>query len=285
LVLLAAADPYVGRTVRSGEIGEPKGSPYVLQQSAPEVIADIRVHGNHISTDEEVVQLAGVTIGAPFTATTVAEVTSRLKAAKKFDDVSVLKRFASIEDASKVLLVLVVNEGPVRIDVPKDKDAPVSVVRRRGFKNLMFMPIFDAEDGYGVTAGVRLAYVGMAGKRSRVSFPMTFGGTKHVGAEFEQSFKRGPFTRLELGSALQLQTNPAYDTEDGRKMLWAKAERAIGPLRLNANTGVEWVGFGGVDDSFTSVGGAVVFDTRLDPVLPRNAVFASASIDRLFFSH
>src|SRR6185295_732906 len=161
----------------------------------------------------------------------------------------------------------------------------VSVVRRRGFKNLMFMPIFDAEDGYGVTAGVRLAYVGMAGKRSRVSFPMTFGGTKHVGAEFEQSFKRGPFTRLELGSALQLQTNPAYDTEDGRKQLWAKAERAIGPLRLSTNTGVEWVGFGGVDDSFTSVGGAVVFDTRLDPVLPRNAVFASASIDRLFFSH
>jgi outer membrane protein assembly factor BamA len=255
------------------------------QSPAAEVISDVRVHGNHVTSDDEIVKIAGITIGAPLTSTTVADVTSRLKASKKFDDVSVLKRFASIEDPSKILLVLVVNEGPVRIEIPKDENAPITVVRRRGFKNLMYMPIFDAEDGYGVTAGVRLAYVGTAGKRSRFSFPLTFGGTKKAGAEFDRTFTRGPLTRIEVGSALQLQTNPAYQADDGRKKLWVKAERAMGPLRMNVNTGAQWVGFGGVDDSFRSVGGAVVFDTRLDPVLPRNAVFASASIDRLFFAN
>src|SRR5262245_4035855 len=181
------------------DLGGPEGPPYV--QTAPaEVISDIRVHGNHVTTDDEIIKISSVTIGAPFTSTTVADVTSKLKASKKFDDVSVLKRFASIEDPSKILLVLVVNEGPVRIDVPKDKDAPITVVRRRGIKNLMYMPIFDAEDGYGVTAGVRLAYVGTAGKRSRFSFPLTFGGTKKVGAEFDRTFTRGPITRIEVGS-------------------------------------------------------------------------------------
>jgi len=252
-------------------------------QASLEVIAEVRVHGNHVTSDEDVVKLTGIALGAPFTATTIREVTSKLKAANKFDEVSVLKRFASIEDASKIVLVIVVNEGAVRIEVPKDKDAPVTVVRRRGLRNLMFMPIFDAEDGYGVTAGVRLAYVGVAGKRSRLSFPLTLGGTKRAGMELERLFQKGPFTRVEVGSALQLSTNPAYDVEDGRKRLWAKAERAMGPWRLNVNTGAQWVGFGGVDDSFRSVGGAVAFDTRLDPMLPRNAVFASAAVDQLFF--
>jgi outer membrane protein assembly factor BamA len=251
--------------------------------SSPEVISEVRVHGNHVTSDEDVVKLSGVTVGGPFTATTVADVTARLKAAKKFDDVTVLKRFASIEDAWKIVLVIVVNEGPVRLDIPKDPTDPVRVVKRRGLRNLMFMPIFDAEDGYGATYGVRMAYVGMAGKRSRVSFPLTWGGTKRAGMEFDRSFTSGPFTRVEVGSAIQRQTNPAYVQNDDRRRLWVKAERAMGPVRVSANTGSQWVTFGGTDDAFRSVGGTVALDTRLDPVMPRNAVFASASLDRLFF--
>jgi outer membrane protein assembly factor BamA len=227
--------------------------------------------------------MSGVALGAAFTATTVAEVTGRLKAAKKFDDVTVLKRFASIEDASKIVLVIVVNEGPVRLEIPHDPTDPVRVVRRRGLRNLMFMPIFDAEDGYGATYGARLAYVGMAGKRSRVSFPLTWGGTKRAGMEFDRTFTTGPLTRVEVGSAIQRQKNPAYVLNDDRRRLWVKAERAMGAVRISANTASQWVTFGGVDDDFRSVGGSIAFDTRLDPVMPRNAVFASASLDRLFF--
>jgi outer membrane protein assembly factor BamA len=255
----------------------------VSQQARTETIADILVHGNHVSSNEDIIKLTGVAAGAPFTATTIAEVTKKLKDAKKFDDVTVMKRLASIEDDSKVLLVIVVNEGPVRIERPDDPTKPIEVVRRRGFRNLMFMPIFDAEDGYGLTAGVRVAYVGMAAKRRRVSFPLAVGGTDRVGAEFEQGFARGPLTRLEFGSALQWQENPAYELGDNRRRLWVKAERALGPVRLNMVTGKQWVHFGGLPDDFHSVGGGVAFDTRLDPVMPRNAVFATAALDRLYF--
>jgi outer membrane protein assembly factor BamA len=247
-----------------------------------EVIAEVRIHGNHVTPDEDVVKLSGLVVGAAFMATTIADATSRLKAAKRFDAVTVAKRFASIEDASKIVVVIVVNEGPVRIEQPDDPNDPVRVVPRRGFRNLMFMPIFDVEDGYGVTAGARLAYVGAAGSRSRLSFPLTAGGTKRAGVEFDRTFSRGPLTRVELGSAIQRQKNPAYDVNDDRRRLWARAERVAGPLRLTTTAGKQWVTFGGVDDDLRSVGGAVAIDTRVDPVMPRNALFATASIDRLF---
>ena len=76
---------------------------------AAEKVADIRVHGNHISADADVIAMSGLKVGDPFTAATIADVTAKLKAANKFDDVSVLKRFASIEDPSQIL---VVRRGP-----------------------------------------------------------------------------------------------------------------------------------------------------------------------------
>ena len=140
-----------------------------------EVIADIRVHGNHVTPDEEIVRLAGISVGAPFAADTLDAVRARLRDARRFDDVEVLKRYASIADPSQILIVIVVNEGPVRIEVPDDPDLPIRVVRRRGLTNLMLLPVLDAEDGYGLTYGARVAYVGVAGSRGRVSFPADLG--------------------------------------------------------------------------------------------------------------
>ena len=115
-------------------------------QLPKEVISEILVHGNHVTSDADVVKLAGITIGEPFGATTIADVTARLKASGKFETVNVMKRLASIEDASRIVVVLVVNEGPVRIEVPKEAQEPARVVRRRGPGNLMYMPILDAEE-------------------------------------------------------------------------------------------------------------------------------------------
>jgi outer membrane protein assembly factor BamA len=254
--------------------------------SAPrdsEVIAAIRIHGNHVTTDEEIIAIAGVTVGAPFTATTVEEVTAKLRASKKFDEVDVLKRFASIADPSQILLVIVVNEGPVRIEVPDDPTEPLRIVRRRGFRNLMFMPILDAEDGYGLTYGARLALVGTFGERSRLSFPLTWGGMKRAGAEQEWTFSRGPLTRVEVGGAVQRQTNPAFDEDDDRQRVWARAERRFGDLRLGAQTGWQHVSFADLRDDIRSAAADVTFDTRLDPIFPRNAVYGVASFERLWF--
>jgi outer membrane protein assembly factor BamA len=251
--------------------------------AAPEVVAEVRVHGNHLTPDEDVVKLSGLTLGAPFTATTIAEITARLRDTKRFESVTVLKRFASIADPSRIVVVIVVDDGPVRLEVPDDPKAPIRVVKRGGLHNLMFMPILGAEDGYGVTYGVRLAYVGFAGERSRASFPLSWGGLKRAGAEYDRTFDHGPITRVEVGSAIQRQKNPAFELNDDRTRFWGKAERAIGPVRIGGGVGSQWVSFGGLHDRFNSIGGTAVFDTRLDPLLPRNAVYASAEWNRLFF--
>jgi len=160
MVLLGALTANFGQEIRQSE-------------AAREVIAEIRVHGNLIVTNEEVLKIAGVNVGDPFAGTTVDDVTSRLRDSKKFHEIQVLKRFASISDPSKIVLILVVNEGAVRIDTPGLPGSEPRVVKRSAFRNLMFMPILSAEDGYGLTYGARLAYAGAAGRQSRVSFPLT----------------------------------------------------------------------------------------------------------------
>jgi len=252
---------------------------------ASEVIAEVQVHGNHVTTDEEVLALAGITIGAPFTSETLAQVRAKLKATGQFEDVNVLKRFASIADASKITVVIILNEGAVRIEFEEGADGEdIAVVKRRsGFRNLMYLPILDGEDGYGLTYGVTASLADVAGKRSRLSFPLSWGGTRRAGAEIEKNFVSGPFTRVEVGGAIQRRTNPAYDEHDERRRVWARAERALGNFRLGATGGWERVTFGPLRDDLKTVGGDVAFDTRLDPSYPRNAVFATAAWERVAF--
>jgi outer membrane protein assembly factor BamA len=250
---------------------------------AAERITAIRVHGNHISTDADVVALSGLKIGDPFTATTIAEVTAKLKAANTFDDVSVLKRFASIEDPSQILVVIIVNEGPVRVVLGEKPGDPTKVVKRSFMRNFMYMPILDWEDGYGVTFGVSIARVGVTAPTGRVSFPLTWGGLKQAGIRFDRPIKRGPFTRVEMGAVAQQQTNPAFQIDDTRQRLWARGVRSMGPWRAGVTAGWQHVDFAQLRDDIGSIGGDITFDTRLDPVLPRNAVLATASVERLGF--
>jgi outer membrane protein assembly factor BamA len=252
-------------------------------QQAGETIAEIRVHGNHVSSDDEIIKIAGIVIGAPFTAQTLEEVRRRLEQAGRFDDVDVLKRFASIEDPSRIVLVIVVNEGAVRVETPETEAESPRIVRRRGLRNLMFMPILDAEDGYGLTYGVRFAHPGLIGERSRISFPLTWGGFKRAGVEIDRTFVRGPIDRIEVGGAMQRRKNPAYEQNDDRRRLWARAEHATGPVRLGTTTGWQRISFADVENDIRTFGVDAAFDTRVDPVLPRNAVYVGASWERVFF--
>lgn len=261
-------------------------APAAAQQPSPpaEVIAAVRVHGNHLTPDDELVALAGLVLGAPFEATTIADITRRLRATGRFDDVDVLKRFASIADPSRIAIVIVVNEGPVRIRMPNGPDAVPQVVPRRGLRNLMYLPILDAEDGYGLTYGARLAYVGMAGEKSRMSFPLSWGGLKQAGAEFDRVFDRGPFSRIEVGGAARRRTNPAFDEDDTRQLVWMRAERQAGPVRFGGGVGWQRVSFDDLDDDFRTTSFDVTLDTRLNPVLPRHAVYARAGVERVDYA-
>jgi outer membrane protein assembly factor BamA len=249
--------------------------------NAAEVIAEIRIHGNVATPDEEVLKIAGVSKGDPFREAMIKEVRDRLKASGKFQTIQVLKRYASIEDATQIALVILVNEGPVEIKMPDQAGEIPRILRRGGFKNFMFMPIFDLEDGYGITFGARVAFVGVARGHNRLSSPLTWGGLKRAGLEYERTFDRGPLSRVEVGGVIQQRTNPAYEEHDDRKRVWARAERVAGPIRAGATVGFQDVSFADLDDRLKTFGADIAFDTRLDPVLPRNAVFASASWERV----
>src|SRR5207247_7437812 len=63
-----------------------------------------------------------------------------------------------------------------------------------------------------------------------------------------------------------------------------RAEREIvRSVRVGATAGWQHVSFLGTDDSFGHAGVDAVLDTRLDPMLARNAIYARAAWDHLSF--
>jgi outer membrane protein assembly factor BamA len=242
-----------------------------------ETIAAIHVQGNHVASAAEIQEWAGVAVGDAFRPSTLAEVRGRLLDTKRFHDVDVLKRFASIADPTRIALVILVDEGPLRLETPRAPASPVRFLKRRRVADVLIAPIIAAEDGQGLTYGVKLAYAGVAGDRSRLSWPLTWGGVKQAGAAFERSWRTGPVSRVEIAASVDERLNQAYRVSDRRQRLSARVERASGPLRAGAAVGWQRVTFDAARDRLGSFSADVTFDTRLDPVLPRNAVYASAS--------
>ena len=252
---------------------------------AADVVAGIQVQGNTATTDEEVRRLADVRIGMPVDDTTIEAVAARLRATKRFERVEVLKRFASIADPSQIMLVIIVDEGPVTIVMTGDPDHPTRVVRKR-LPNLLVLPILDKEDGRGLTYGARLTLPdpNWMGKRSRVTFPLTWGGSKRAGIDLEKRIDGGLLDRVTAGGSISRRTNLAFQQDDDRARLYVRGEREFTrTLRLGATTAWQRASFEGVADQFTQIGGDVVVDTRVDPILARNAVYARAAWEHLRF--
>ena len=57
----------------------------------------------------------------------------------------------------------------------------------------------------------------------------------------------------------------------------------FGDLRAGGTLGWQRVNYSGAEEDFVSVGADATFDTRLDPILPRNAVYGMASVEQLEF--
>ena len=158
-----------------------------------------------------------------------ARVAERLRATKRFDRVDVMKRYASLTDPTQIVVVVLVDEGAVSIQRTGDPDNPTRVVRRR-WPNLLFFPLFSTESGYGVTYGARLTHPEPAGRDSRISFPMTWGGRKRIAAEFEKRLPGGWITRVEAGGSASRRVNPLFDANDDRVAVWFRPERQITPV-------------------------------------------------------
>jgi outer membrane protein assembly factor BamA len=268
--------------------------PAATRAPAPEVLAEVRVHGNHSTPDAEIVALAGVAIGAPLPADAVDAVRERLRATRRFTSIDVRKRFRSLTDESVVVLVIVVTE-PARgaDDLPRIV-TPMSRLR----DGLMFMPLLSYADGYGFTFGGRATFAEALGKRGRLSVPLTWGGVRRAALLADKRFSRGPITSLEGLVSISQRENPHYELDDRRNELAVRAERAL-PWNLRVGGGVGWtdvsfgapaaVGAGGaaydLDDRFVTLGADVAFDTRRDPTFPRNALYLTAGWESLRFDN
>ena len=251
---------------------------------ARETITAIEVHGNTATPDDEIRKLSGLAVGSAFTAVTIDEATTRLQGAKRFQRVEVLKRYASIADPSQILVVVIVDEGAVHIESTDDPLHPTRLVRDRNLK-LLFLPILSHEDGYGTAYGVQITRRDPAGSQSRLSMPLTWGGDKRAAVEFDKIFGSVAVGRALGGASISRRTIPFFEQDDDRARLWVRGERDVLPrLRVGATAAVEHDSFAEAHDSFVQGGVDATLDTRIDPVLPRNAVFARAAWDHFAFS-
>ena len=241
-----------------------------------ETIAEVRVHGNATVTDAVVIQLAGVTVGQPLEPGALEAIEKRLKDSGRFDQVQVRKRYRTLA-MDEVSLVLLVHERPGTSSTGE----PPSVARRLRSR-LMFFPILDYDDGYGWTYGARTSVVDVAGKGTRLSVPLSWGGTRRAALEIDRPFKSGPLTRLTGSFGIAQRENPHYSIDDRRVAFQARAERRLfGRLTLGAEAGRSRITFAPVRDSVWTTGADVTLDTRGDPAYPVNAVLASAAWNRL----
>lgn len=249
-----------------------------------ERVAAVRVQGNTLTPEADIVRLAGVPIGAEVTPALPGEVAARLTRSGRFERVEVLKRYASIADLSQVLLVIIVDEGAVVVRPMRDGQA-ARAVRRRG-PPLMFLPLFGSDDGYGFTYGALVSMPNVAGPRTRVSVPLTWGGERRAGVELEKRAGGTRFARVRVGGSLLQRENRALGATDTRQQVWLRGDREMArALRLGAWAGLDHVSFGAEDHVVVRTGAAAAFDTRVDPMLSRNAVYVGATVERFGVRH
>jgi outer membrane protein assembly factor BamA len=247
--------------------------------TAAERLAEVRIHGNHTTPDAEVLRIAGLSVGEPLAASAIDAARERLVKSGRFESVEIRKRYRSLEPGGDVALIVVVQEHPVPDEGPGTGAARPF---RRLFASGMFLPILDYADGYGFTYGARFSFVDLLGRDSRISVPLSWGGTRRAAVEVERTFRRGPFDRIFGAAAISERTNPFYELDERRDEGRVEVSRQLARgLRAAGRAGYGAVTFGALEEHATTVGADLSYDTRLDPVFPRNAVYAAVGWERL----
>ena len=271
----SAGVPFPGEEAHGPAVGD--------DEPQAEIVREIRVHGNATVADEDIIKLAGLTLGQELPPGAIESVEQRLRQSGKFESVEVRKRYRSLTDATDVAIVLLVHERPGTTSVG-------GVIRRssrpfgRVGDRLMFLPIINYSDGYGFTYGGLMSAKDTLGMGERISVPLTWGGTRRAALEIDRPFKSGPLTRAESSIAIWQRENPRFDIDDRRVELKGRAERRImRVLRLGAQASNSSIDFGGLEDHLWTFGTDALVDTRADPSFPRNAFLLGAGWTGLHF--
>ena len=149
------------------------------------VIEDVRVHGNHSTPDEEVLRIAAIAVGVPLEPGAVEAARRRLVDSGRFSSVEIRQRSRSIEDPTRIALIILVAEHAAMRPIPDVDVPPIPGVLGRLRSQTMFLPILSVDDGYGLTYGLRTSFVGGRGSTTRLSVPASWGGTRQLAVEAE----------------------------------------------------------------------------------------------------
>ena len=247
------------------------------REPAPETVVDVRVHGNHSIPDDEVLALAGVTVGDVVGGDVLDAVTRRLEASGRFEAVEVRKRYRSLTATDRIALIIVVREGPrssIRNPVVR------SLARLAG--QSMFLPIIRYDEGYGMSYGARLAFVDTLGPGSRVSVPATWGGDKRVGLEVERPLPGDVVHRVLGGGSYGRRAHPYFGVEDRRSRVWLGVDRELPfGIRARAETAREAVRFAGRTDGLTRLAFGLKYAGISAGAFPRDDLTVSAEVERM----
>lgn len=244
-----------------------------------ERIVEVRVHGNHTTPDADVLVIAGVQTGQPFTDQQIVDAQKRLRDSGRFEGAEVLKRYRSIANADEILVMVVVDEHAA---VSSDALTPGPFKRLRAAT--MWLPILSHADGYGFTYGAYTTFLEPLGSKTRLTIPLTWGGERRAAAELERTFESGPFNRITGTFSVNRRVNPFYQLSDRRFEARVAGERAITDwLRVDAGARITDNLFGAINDRTRAASANVTVDTRLDPSFPRNAFYVKAGIEQMAF--
>ncbi len=242
------------------------------QPTTSEVVTELRVHGNSSIPDADVVRLAGVEPGHEIDTRALETIAARLRVSGHFDDVDVRKRYTTLTRSDAVALILVVRERKT----PARGGRLIKTLHAVS-RSTLVMPILDRDEGHGLTSGVRFTLAGALGERSRLSVPLTLGGTRQAALEFEKGFDVGPVHTVRGGLSVSRLENQHYIVGDRRTSVWIGADRQIvDSLRVSTRVGWSDVRFGPINDRLATYQVGLEFDTRRNAGFPRNAVFTKA---------
>jgi outer membrane translocation and assembly module TamA len=247
------------------------------QAAGPEVVTEVRIHGNYRTPDAEVLKLAGIAAGSPLESGSIEAAADRMRRSGRFEAVEVRKRYRSLDDMTQVAVIIAVTERP---GVEEGGAMPGPLKRMRNA--VMASPSLEYVDGYGLIAGGRLSFVNVLGKGGHIVAPLTVGSTRQAGIELDKTFGGGPGGRVHGGYAIISRENPGYDIRDLRHDFRVEGSRQFGRM-LTASTHAGWadVSFGDVHDQLVTGGARLSVDTRVNPAFPRNAIYASAGWEAL----
>ena len=252
-------------------------APALAQTAGPEVVAEVRIHGNYRTPDDLVLEIAGIAVGTPLQSGSIDAAADRLRRSGRFEAVEVRKRYRSLDDMTQVAIIVAVTE---RAGVEEGGVMPGPMKRVRNA--LMVSPSLEYVDGYGFIAGGRVSFVNVLGKGGHIVAPLTVGSTRQAGIEIDKTIQGGPVERVHGGYAIISRENPGYDIRDLRNDFRVEGSRQFARV-LNASARAGWadVCFGDVHDQLITGGARLSVDTRVNSAFPRNAIYASAAWEGL----